>query len=219
MNSLAEVPDQDQWTAWRPAELARRLRGVARPWCVVGGWALDLWHGAETRAHGDLEFTVLRDDLGVFRRALGGLEFYTAHDGVLEHLAMDREPTADVFQVWCLDGSAGRWRADMMIEPGTDADWVCKRDAAVRRPRAEMVMLTADGIPYLNPSAVLLFKAKYRRPKDEADFEGALPKLARPERLWLRDCLALLHPGHDWIEALRDPVRRDPPGGPGGPQP
>ena len=46
--SETEIPDDDAWSAWRPEELGRRLRGVEKPWCIVGGWALDLWHGRES---------------------------------------------------------------------------------------------------------------------------------------------------------------------------
>ena len=65
-----------------------------------------------------------------------------------------------------------------------------------------MVSRTAGGIPYLNPAAVLLFKAKHRRPKDEEDFAYAVPKLPAAERRWLRDCLERLHPEHEWAKAL-----------------
>ncbi|WP_196493169.1 hypothetical protein [Burkholderia stagnalis] len=65
-----------------------------------------------------------------------------------------------------------------------------------------MVTRTADGIPYLNPSAVLLFKARDRRPKDRQDFERALPNLPAIERAWLKDCLDALHPGNEWARAL-----------------
>jgi hypothetical protein len=65
-----------------------------------------------------------------------------------------------------------------------------------------MVMTTADAIPYLNPSAVLLFKARDRRPKDQQDFETALPKLPVIERAWLKGCLDALHPGNEWARAL-----------------
>lgn len=196
------VPDQNLWDAWEPAELARRLGDLPLPWCVVGGWALDLWHGAATREHEDLEFTVLRDDLGPFRQALGDMALFTAHDGVVAPLAAGEELAPDIAQIWCFDRAAGRWRADMMIEPGTSDVWAYKRAPAVTRPRPEMVALSADGIPYLNPAAVLLFKAKHRRSKDEADFAGALPKLPAAERRWLRERLVQLHPGHDWIAAL-----------------
>jgi hypothetical protein len=199
------VPDQNAWTPWSPAELSQRLDGVSRPWCVVGGWALDLWHGSKTREHDDLEFTVLREDLSIFRRTLGDMEFYTVNDGTIEPLPADQHPAPEIFQIWCFDRPAGCWRADMMIEPGTNDTWVYKRNPEMTRPRIEMVSLTADGIPYLNASAVLLFKAKHRRPKDEDDFARAQPKLPPSERLWLRDCLDRLHPGHDWVRALRLP--------------
>ncbi|NSX88378.1 amino acid transporter [Agrobacterium tumefaciens] len=199
------VPDQNAWTPWSPAELSQRLGGVSRPWCVVGGWALDLWHGSKTREHDDLEFTVLREDLGIFRRTLGDMEFYTVNDGVIEPLPANQHPAPEIFQIWCFDRPARCWRADMMIEPGTNDIWVYKRNPEITRPRIEMVSLTANGIPYLNPSAVLLFKAKHRRPKDEDDFAKAQPKLPLSERLWLRDCLDRLHPGHDWVRALRLP--------------
>ncbi|WP_434781288.1 hypothetical protein [Aminobacter carboxidus] len=65
-------------------------------------------------------------------------------------------------------------------------------------PRANIVATTPNDIPYLKPVAVLLFKAKYQRPKDEANFENALPKLQRSERAWLKDCLDMRHPGHEW---------------------
>ena len=151
MNNQSLVPDQHIWEPWSPAELFRRLSNVSQPWCVVGGWALDLWHGNKTREHEDLEFTVLREDLGIFRRELNDMEFYTVNDGVLERLAADREPATEIFQIWCFDRAALRWRVDMMIEPGTDDSWVYKRNPQITRPRIEMVALNTDGIPYLNP--------------------------------------------------------------------
>lgn len=196
------VPPDDAWSPWHPAELARRLDGVERPWCIVGGWALDLWHGKQTREHEDIEFTVLRDDVPLFRAALHGMEFFTAHDGVVAPLAAEAEPAEDRYQIWCLAPAERRWRADMMIEPGTTDSWVYKRDRAITRPRAEMVDVTGQGIPYLKPAAVLLFKARHRRDKDETDFRAALPGMAKEERLLLKQWLGRLHPGHDWLAAL-----------------
>jgi hypothetical protein len=196
------IPDDDAWSPWHPADLGRRLQEVGRPWCVVGGWALDLWHGRQTREHEDLEFAILRDDAPAFRAALGELAFFTVHDGAIAPLAPDAVPPPHVFQIWGLDAAARRWRIDMMIEPGTPSDWVYRRDPRITRPRAEMVGLTADGLSYLNPAAVLLFKAKHLRDKDLLDFEAALPRLAPTERIWLRDCLARLHAGHPWIGRL-----------------
>lgn len=111
-------------------------------------------------------------------------------------------PPDGIAQVWCEDVAAGCWRVDMMLEAGTPQTWVYKRDPSIRRPREEAVRMTAHGIPFLAPEAVLLFKAKYRRDKDEADFIRALPKLDGKERRWLRAAIARAHPGHAWLEAL-----------------
>lgn len=192
----------DAWKGWTPPELHQRLRGIDQPWCVVGGWALDLWYGQQTRIHEDIEFTVLRCDLPVFRHALGDLQHYTAHSGALAHLPKDTEPGAEMAQVWCADEAAGCWRVDLMIEDGTPDVWVYKRDTAVRYPRSDMVWVTADGLPYLRPGAALLFKAKHRRPKDQIDFDVMAPRLPDDERAWLRGHLARLHPGHAWTASL-----------------
>jgi hypothetical protein len=196
--------DHDAWSPWHPKELAHRLAGVARPWCIVGGWALDLWHGYQTRDHEDLEFTILRTDFGTFRSALAELEFHTAGSGIVTYLPPYENPPANIAQIWCQDTAARRWRVDMMIEPGTPETWIYKRDPEVFRPRADIVSTTQDGIPYLKPAAVLLFKARYRRDKDETDFEKAVPKLTAQDRTWLKTCLDRTHPGHDWARVLQE---------------
>lgn len=201
MNPPATL-DHDAWCSWHPAELARRLSGISRPWCIVGSWALGLWHGYQTRDHDDLEFSILRDDLGAFRQQLKGMEFYAAGSGVVEYLPADDDPSAAISQIWCRDVEERCWRVDMMIEPGTPANWAYKRDPSIVRPRAEMVDTTSDGVPYLRPAAILLFKAKHRRIKDESDFETALPKLETSERRWLKTCLETTHPGHEWARML-----------------
>ncbi|UDF30205.1 UNVERIFIED_ORG: hypothetical protein LHK14_02430 [Roseateles sp. XES5] len=200
--SETTTPPHDAWSAWRPRDLQRRLAGITRPWCVVGGWALDLWHGRETRVHEDLEFTILRGDFPVFRAALSDLRFHAVGDGRVAPLAADDRPPAGIAQVWGEDVAAGCFRVDMMLEEGTAETWVYKRDPAIRHPRAAMIRVSAEGIAFLAPEAVLLFKAKYRRDKDEADFARALPGLDAAARGWLGAAIARAHPDHAWLEAL-----------------
>jgi hypothetical protein len=54
-------------------------------WAVVGGWALDLWHGRQTRTYVDLEFMVMQRHADECRRLLAGLLFYSVWDGVLTY--------------------------------------------------------------------------------------------------------------------------------------
>ena len=79
---------------------------------------------------------------------------------------------------------------------------MCRRDAALRMPIAELVRRAADGTPYLRPDVQLLYKAKQLRPKDEADFTEIAPLLDSDSRRWLRAALARVHPGHAWLARL-----------------
>lgn len=194
--------DDTNWHPWHPQELAQKLDDVALPWCVVGGWALDLWHGKQTRPHEDIEFAVLRQHLPLFRERLAGVTIYAVNNGKITRLEPDDQPSPDTGQFWCRDESTGCWRADMMIDPGTSDMWMCKRDPGIRHSRAQMVRYNAQGVPYLGPDAVLLLKAKYQRPKDEQDFQAALPKLNHSEQERLGVWLKQLHPGHPWSATL-----------------
>ena len=98
----------DAWSPFHPSELAQRLEHISRPWCIVGGRALDLWHGHETREHEDIEVTVLRGDVSLFRQALSDLEFYATGSGMVDYLPDGQEPPADIFQIWCQDPAAQR---------------------------------------------------------------------------------------------------------------
>jgi hypothetical protein len=91
----------------------------------------------------------------------------------------------------------------MMVDRGTRDAWICKRDPAIRIPRHQAIRYSEEGIPYLAPAAVLLFKAKYQRPKDERDFSLALRKLDNQEREDLRNWILQCHPEHDWLQALQ----------------
>jgi hypothetical protein len=68
-----------------------------------------------------------------------------------------------------------------------------------REHEAEAIRRTNDGLPYLAPEIVLLFKARWSRPKDEDDLNRVLPLLDAPARRWLRQALERVHPGHAWI--------------------
>jgi len=106
-------------------------------------------------------------------------------------------------QTWVREPGGGPYRLDIFREPHDGGIWICRRDPAIRRPYAEVITATRDGIPYLVPEVVLLFKAKHSRPKDEADFGGALPLLTTAQKAWLAAALARVHPGHHWLSRLR----------------
>ena len=192
--------DLDAWDAWSPREAAENLAGVGAPWCVAAGWALDLFLGAQSREHDDLEIGVPAQRFAEVREALGDLEFVVI--GGAEAWPMTESTLSTHHQTWARECHGGPWRVDVMREPWDGATWIFRRDSRIRLEAASLRSRTADGIPYLQPEVVLLFKAKAVRPKDEMDFAAVLPHLESSRRLWLRDALTLVHPEHPWLESL-----------------
>ncbi|MYX03718.1 MULTISPECIES: hypothetical protein [unclassified Streptomyces] len=188
-------------SAWTPDEVARRLAGVRAPWCVAAGWALDLFRGRQTRTHGDIEIAVPAGRFPEVRRRFPGYAFDAAGSGrIWEDAAPD--VLAAVHQTWVRDPATGDYLLDVFREPHDGDTWICRRDGSIRRPYDEIVHHTRDGIPYLAPELVLLFKAKHARPKDQADFDATLPYLSPEQRTSLARLLDRVHPGHPWSAGL-----------------
>lgn len=190
------------WIPWRPGEAMKQLGGAPSLWCVAGGWALDLWLGKQTRPHYDLEIAVLRPDFATFRARLSRFDFFVAADGKVFVLPSEASPGSQHHQVWVLDRSAKIWRMDILLEPGDTDTWVFRRDETIRCPRSQMIATTTEGVPYLKPEGVLLYKAKATRPKDEDDFRTCAPLMAFAARTWLKSALVRSYPSHHWIDQL-----------------
>jgi Aminoglycoside-2''-adenylyltransferase len=209
----ANLPDSGQqvmnpcWEPWSPGEVAERLADVPVLWYVAGGWALNLHRGQITRAHEDLEIAVPAAGFGAIRQALGELDFVVAGDGRIWPL--DSPAYGLWHQTWGRDRASRVFRVDVFREPHEAGTWICRRDPRLRRPYEEIILATADGLPYLTPEVVLLFKAKHRCPKDNADFAATLPLLNGPQRGWLTAALQMVHPQHPWLTSLgHRPPRR-----------
>jgi hypothetical protein len=180
--------------------VAQRLAGVQAPWYVAAGWALDLFRGEQTREHEDLEIAVPARRFAEIRDALPGFEFDAVGNGKAWRLP---SPALDlVHQTWVWDPAAATYRLDVFREPHDGDVWICRRDESIRLPYSAVTAYTPDGIPYLAPQIALLFKAKWTRPKDQADFDGSAPRLDAAQRAWLQAALVRIHPGHSWIGAL-----------------
>ena len=194
------VGDDAPWQPWSPAEVNGRLAGVEVPWAVAGGWALDLFRGETTRPHGDLEIAVPAAGFPVIRAALSDLEFDVVGDG--RRWPADSPAFDFHFQTWGRDPRSGIYHLDVFREPHDGGTWICRRDESIRRPYETVIMRSADGVPYLAPEIVLLFKAKHCLPKDLRDFAGALPVISPASREWLAAALRQVHPDHTWLASL-----------------
>jgi hypothetical protein len=203
----AGSPQLDAWQAWDPPQAAAILADCPVPWFVAGGWSVDLALGRRTRDHEDLEIVISRTDFDVYRpylQSLGPFDLYDTGSGRAARLAGGQAPNPDNHQIWLCDREADVWRMDTFLDPGDEQTWICYRDAAIRLPRSQAVRRTVDGIAYLAPAITLFLKAKHHRDKDEADFATALPTLDTDETAWLARTIEYAHPGHHWLERIRE---------------
>ncbi|MFH9377718.1 nucleotidyltransferase domain-containing protein [Streptomyces anulatus] len=196
-----EALDARWSSSWTPGEVAHRLAGISTPWCVAAGWALDLFRGRQTRDHGDIEIAIPEAGFPEVRDRFPGYVFDAAGSGRIWEDAPP-ETLAAVHQTWLRDPATGNYLLDVFREPHDGDTWICRRDETIRLPYSEIVHHTQEGIPYLAPELVLLFKAKHARPKDRRDFDATVPHLTGAQRATLEKLLARVHPGHAWLTDL-----------------
>ncbi|MFD0407907.1 nucleotidyltransferase domain-containing protein [Kitasatospora sp. NPDC127116] len=191
-----------RWSScWTPSEVAHRLAGIGTPWYVAAGWALDLFRGRRTRAHGDIEIAIPAAGFPEIRSRFPRCVFDAAGSGRIWEDAAP-EVLAAVHQTWLRDPVTGNYLLDVFREPHDGDTWICRRDETIRLPYRDIILRTRDGIPYLAPELVLLFKAKHVRRKDQSDFDATVPHMTPAQRGTLTELLARVHPGHPWIAAL-----------------
>jgi len=191
------------WETVAPLRAAALLSSVRVRWWVAGGWALDLFLGTASRPHQDLDIGILRRDLQEVLRAFDTWEVFAAKDAALERLQTGECPRPDVYSLWCRRNATAPWTLELMLDESQDDMWVFRRAPQIRRPLCEIVRVSSLGIPYLAPEIQLLYKAKAMRERDVADFDRTLPRLDIDQRAWLSRAMVLVHPQHEWIDALQ----------------
>jgi hypothetical protein len=201
--SPADIEDlATRWSSsWTPRDIAHHLAGVATPWYVAAGWALDLFRGTQTREHGDLEIAIPAAHFPEIRARFPDYIFDTVDSGRIWKNATP-DVLAATHQTWLRDPATGNYLLDVFREPHEGTTWICRRDETIRFPYRDIIHHTPDGIPYLAPELVLLFKAKEARPKDQADFTETVPHLTPTQRQTLAELLARVHPDHRWLADL-----------------
>jgi GNAT superfamily N-acetyltransferase len=196
--------DDTAWVAlpYRAA-IDSLLRYGVRAW-VAGGWALDLFHGRQTRLHVDTDILICRADQDLLFAAFPGWEIYRTHaPGLALWTRGDYLRTTP--NVWLRRDSAAPWSLEVMFLDTAGDQWIYKRNPAIRGPVEQMGLVTPDGIPYLCPEIQLLYKggSSRLREKDTQDLLNALPLLPAAARRWLKQALLTQFPqGHAWLSYL-----------------
>ena len=177
------VIEQEEWDPLTPAQVAVLLGTFDGPWWIAGGHAIDLFLGATSREHADIDVAIFRDHWPAVADTLTGWDFRTG-----EH------------QVWARPHATGPWQVEFVLEERDGNEWRYRRNPDVSLPVGDLGLVDERGIPFERPDVVLLYKAGHHdEPRHEADLEAALPKMGIGARAWLVGALDVAHPGHPWI--------------------
>ena len=191
-----------RWRPWRPREVAAFFASLHAPWWIAGGWAIDLFLGRQTREYEDIDVQILRRDQHAVRALFSAWDMQAALPPPRDETwpfrpwSLDEVLDLAIHDVWRRPTETAPWAIQLMIADAYAEQWRFRRMPAIGRSVATLGGITIEGIPYLAPEIQLLYKAKGRRPKDEADFAQTLPALNQERRQWLRDALAMAHPNH-----------------------
>lgn len=158
------------------------LSKLTVPYWIIGGWAIDLAVGRVTRDHADVDVMLLERDKHALWNGLPQAEVQIeGRCTEPRRLAVHSKNLPLPTEVW--------------LAHADGTSWVHRRGAySIKRPLASITR-HRDGIPYLAPEVILLFKSRSTADKDQHDVQTALPLLNAEQRSWLEDTLRHLPRG------------------------
>ena len=189
-----------------PRRIGQLFANATFPWAIAGGWAIDLFLDAESRAHDDVEVTVWRRDQRAARALLEdvGYDLTTQRDGRTEPWGMNEWLALPVHELHAASAEPGALPLELLLNEVEGNELCFRRDRSIRRPLGVAMLSTPSGLPVLAPELVLLYKSGgARRPKDEHDFGRCLPALSAEQRNWLSGAIARTQSDHPWLTAIR----------------
>jgi hypothetical protein len=158
------------------------LSKLTVPYWITGGWAIDLAAGRVTRDHADVDVMLLERD----KHALWN-DLPEADVQIEEHGREHRRLT--------LHSPNLLLPSEVWLAQADGTSWIHSRSTyTVKRPLAGITR-RRDGIRYLAPEVVLLFKSRSTAARDQHDVETALPLLNAEQRTWLEATLRHLPRG------------------------
>ena len=208
----------------RRADTLLQNQGFAYAFC--GGWAIDLFIGAETRKHGDIDILAYwpeRDTIIQRMQSLGFQVYEMLGGGKVHHITDIRHQSKMKRNIFCctqdcelvhlfetdeadtyfLDfqhtGQTKLNYIEFLFNDKEDADLLYARNPAVRLPLSDAI-LYRDHLPYLAPEMCLLYKSTdTEREGYQSDYDHAVARMSQCQKHWLDRALTVMYPeGHKW---------------------
>lgn len=178
------------------------MRNFKPTWFVAGGWAVDLYLGKMTRPHGDIELAIFRKDQLALHNYLKGWLLRKVVHGELSPWFQNEFLKPPTHEIHCFDGESDPRQLEVLLNEGGDKEWVYRRNGKVTRSLAKCQLVSKEGVKFLCPEIVLLYKSKKPSAKDEQDFTEIIKHLDAEQREWLKDSIAICDARHHWLQCL-----------------
>ena len=146
-------------------------------WFVAGGWAIDLYLGKVTRRHEDIEIAILRKDQSALQSYLKGWRWQKIINGERFVWNQDELLESPIHELYCSNESAEPHQIEVLLNESSETEWLYRRNENITRPLAKCQLISDQGIKFLCPEVVLLYKSKNPRPIDEQDFAAVVSHL------------------------------------------
>src|SRR5438874_5871869 len=115
----------------QPRAAVSVMVGFDRPWCVAGGWAIDLALGRATREHADVEIAIFREDQHQLREYLSDWDWSAAVDHRLVTWRENQTLELPLHELHTT-GPAGE-KLEFLLNERDAIDWIYRRDPSIRR--------------------------------------------------------------------------------------
>ena len=142
-------------------EQCRRIKSIMESfhckWFIAGGWAIDLHVGKESRIHKDIEIAIFREDQFKLKEYLHDWEFKKAISGEF-HPWKNEYLELPIHELHA-ENKVSKEKIEVLLNETNGDKWRFRRDIRISSPIKEFSNYTSEGIPYVSPEIVLLYKA------------------------------------------------------------
>ncbi|PGS48666.1 hypothetical protein [Bacillus sp. AFS041924] len=175
------------------------MKDFSKGWYIAGGWAIDLYLEKEKRNHHDIEIAIARKDQLSLKKYLNEWTFNKVIEGELsiwenEYLELP------IHELHGRNNTSSE--LEVLLNEIELNEWKFRRDESITCKLDSFYSVSKEGIPFLNPEIVLLYKVRNTREKDHQDFKNVINYLNHSKKAWLREAILLHQPNHEWLEEL-----------------
>ncbi len=185
-----------------PLKIADVMRDFKPSWFVAGGWAIDLFLGKETRSHSDIEIAVFRQDQAALHNYFKGWNLQKTVNGKLVVWHQEEWLTLPTHEIHCFNETANSPKIEVLLNESNETEWIYRRNQEIRRSLAKIRLRSSEGVNFLCPEIVLLYKSKNPRTKDEQDFQAVVGHLDPERKQWVKNAIGICDPKHRWLQSL-----------------